>query len=415
MNPRNVIIFFKSPVGAFILFCAVLAILFFACKRFLPGATKPLPLNYSTKAAAAAASKQTVQTYENTNYSAMANIPTSGETPSTASENRFSTSGSLIDPSSQVNGLGNSSSTINASSEPSSAVNDSSDSSPELDGTADPASPQTTSGRAGHALRKPEVLPISLFADSPQPGPKQLSQNYAPYGRLIPCELIVTVDSASIQTPIIGLVTDDIYHNGRLIIPAGTEVHGRAQTDRSRERIASGDNWTLVWQNGQELHLSGIALDREADPNGSGWAITDGSAGLRGQVLKTDNLAEIKLFAATFLSGAAAAFTQTQPTVYGSQILPTLQNAPLTGAQSVMQTYAQQILDTIQRDGFYVRVPAGKQFYLYVTQTIDDSDASIGGSRSAPNDFTNEINQTSTPSRRNYLPDAYPYRNGVIP
>jgi len=103
-------------------------------------------------------------------------------------------------------------------------------------------------------------------------------------------------------------------------------------TDRSRERIASSGNWTFVWQDGKELKLSGIALDREADPSGEGWAITDGSAGLRGQVLKSDDLAEIKLFAATFLSGAAAAFTQTQPTILGNQIAPTLENAPLTGA-----------------------------------------------------------------------------------
>ncbi len=115
-----------------------------------------------------------------------------------------------------------------------------------------------------------------------------MGKNYAPFGRLIPCALIVTVDSSSIQTPIIGLVTEDIYHNGRLIIPAGTEVHGKAQTDRTRERIASGDNWTLVWSSGEELRLSGIALDREADPSGDGWAITDGSAGLRGNSISVN-------------------------------------------------------------------------------------------------------------------------------
>lgn len=143
------------------------------------------------------------------------------------------------------------------------------------------------------------------------------------------------------------------------------------------------------------MRLSGIALDREADPNGDGWSITDGSAGLRGQILKSDDLAEIKLFAATFLSGAASAFTQTQPTIYGNQITPTLQNAPLTGAQAVLQAYAQQILDSIQRDGFYVRVPAGKQFYLYVTQTIDVSGATAGGTRFLPNEFAPETNQNS--------------------
>jgi len=34
-----------------------------------------------------------------------------------------------------------------------------------------------------------------------------------------------------------------------------------------------------------------------------------------------------------------------QQTVYGSQLVPTLQNAPLKGAQDVLGAYAQQILD----------------------------------------------------------------------
>lgn len=232
--------------------------------------------------------------------------------------------------------------------------------------------------------QKPAFTPISLYRDTPSSELKPLSKFYAPYGRLIPCELIVTVDSSSIQTPIIGLITEDIYHDGRLIIPAGTEVHGTAQIDRKRERIASNGNWTLVWQTGEELPLAGIALDREKDPTGSGWGITDGSAGLRGRVLKTDDMAEIKLFAATFLSGAASAMTEKEPTIFGSQLAPSLQNAPLKGAQDVLAVYAKQILDTIQRDGFYVRVPAGKEFYLYVKQTIDQSDAMLGGTRFIP-------------------------------
>jgi len=359
INPRSAINFFKTPAGAFILFCLVLGGIFFACQRFLPGATKPQPLVYSTKAAAAAASKQTMQTFQNTNYSPLMNpLPATAtaETQQRGVEKIFN-----------------------------------------------------------HAPPKMEVLPISLFAETPQTEQKQLSKNYAPFGRLIPCELIVTVDSSSIQTPIIGLVTEDIYHNGRLIIPAGTEVHGKAQTDRTRERIASGNNWTLVWSSGEELRLSGVALDREANPSGDGWGITDGSAGLRGRVLKSDDMAEIKLFAATFLSGATGVFSDRQNTVYGSQIASTLKNAPLQGAQSVLETYAKQILDSIQRDGFYVRVPAGKQFYLYVTQTIDESDAAIGGTRLTPNDFAPETNQPPASSRRYLSPDAAAYRNGTMP
>jgi hypothetical protein len=227
------------------------------------------------------------------------------------------------------------------------------------------------------------LTPISLFADSTAgvPQPKKLSAAYAPFGRLISCETVITVDSASIQTPIIGLVTENVYFGGRLIIPAGTEVHGMAQTDRQRERIAGNTSWTFVWQNGEEMRIKAIALDREFDnsTNQSGWAITDGSAGLRGQLIKSDNLADIKLFAATFLSGAASALTEKQQTVFGPINSPTLNNAPFAGAQAVLQTYAQQILDSIQKNGFYVRVPSGTQFYLYVLQTIDRADATFGG------------------------------------
>ena len=241
--------------------------------------------------------------------------------------------------------------------------------------------PKNVAGNRSQELPVPQLAPISLFADNTAAvvEPKSVGSVYAPFGRLIPCETVITVDSASIQTPIVGLITEDVYHAGRLVIPAGTEVHGTAQTDRHRERISSGGSWTLVWQTGEELHLKAIALDREFSSDQEGWGITDGSAGLRGRIIKTDDMGEIKLFAATFLSGAAGALTEKQPTIFGPINTPSLNNAPFEGAQKVLSVYAQRIYEAIQRDGFYVRVASGKQFYLYVLQTIDRADAAIGG------------------------------------
>ena len=250
---------------------------------------------------------------------------------------------------------------------------------------ANPLSARKLSASTNTTLVAQNLLlaPISLFADASAgiAAPKKLSPVYAPFGRLIPCETVITVDSSSIQTPIIGLVTENVYFAGQLVIPAGTEIHGTAQTDHQRERIASGNSWTLVWQNGLVMQIKAIALDREFSDhtNQAGWAISDGSAGLRGELIKSDSLAEIKLFAATFLSGAAGALTEKKETIFGSINSPSLNNAPMAGAQDVLKTYAQHIADSIQRDGFYVRVPSGKQFYLYVLQTIDRADASIGG------------------------------------
>jgi hypothetical protein len=60
----------------------------------------------------------------------------------------------------------------------------------------------------------------------------------------------------------------------------------------------------------------------------------------------------------------------------------------------VLQAYAQQIFDSIQKNGFYVRVPSGKQFYLYVLQTIDLADASLGGTAIPVPTETDEPTQT---------------------
>jgi hypothetical protein len=53
----------------------------------------------------------------------------------------------------------------------------------------------------------------------------------------------------------------------------------------------------------------------------------------------------------------------------------------MTGGSQVLNQYAQQIAESIRRDGFFVRVPAGKQMYLYVTHTLDRAQGKIGNLR----------------------------------
>jgi hypothetical protein len=230
---------------------------------------------------------------------------------------------------------------------------------------------------------RPAVLPISLFTTVADTTGGQLSKTYAPYGRLIPCETVITIESSKLDTPVIGLVTDDVWHNGELIIPAGAEVHGRASLDRARERIAAAGKWVVVWRdstalNGSELVVSGIALDRQKDDTTGQFGMRDGSAGLLGDLIKSDNYQEVKLFASTFLAGVASGMQQLRNmgTAFGDIVqVPSVsgRNAALQGTADVLNAYARQIQEAIARDGFYVRVPAGKQFYLYVTETIDQA------------------------------------------
>ena len=236
------------------------------------------------------------------------------------------------------------------------------------------------------AVEKPRIVPLTLLAAKPPATPAE-TPVFAPYGRLIPCETVVTLESNRLDTPVLGLVTEDVWHAGRLVVPAGAEVHGHAALDRARERLAVQGAWRIVWRtpdadNGTELAVQGLALNRDFDSATGRWGEQDGSAGLRGEILKTDDERELKLFAATFLSGATAALQDTRNAagLLGEIALPaaTARNAALAGTGAVLRDYAQQLREAVARDGLYVRVPSGKPFYLYVTETLDRSHAGRG-------------------------------------
>ncbi len=243
---------------------------------------------------------------------------------------------------------------------------------------------------------------------------------FAPFGRLVRCQLVDTLDSVTARSePIVGIVTRDLDWNGSVIIPADTEVFSYARPEAVIDaggvgRLVDNGEWTLVLpgrageENGRELVLKARAVDRrETVVDGQGaarsWGIDDGADGLVGYTLSTLDNQEIRLFAAAAISGmaqgAAAVVERQQPAagvagVLGAtQAAPTLGNALAgsagSGAVEVMNEVASRIREEISKRGVYVRVPAGKEFYLFVEQTIDPRAARVGlrlpsGEKAAP-------------------------------
>ena len=247
--------------------------------------------------------------------------------------------------------------------------------------------------RTQEPVRQPALSPLVSFyqavapAPTPTLAPPQVKDVSAwlPPGIFIPCALVNTVESSHINTPVVGEVIRDVVqkNNGvsHVIVPAGTLVNSFAQSGAVRDRIEVAGTWAFVYPDGRQLKVRGIACDREADPANQQFGIEDGSAGLQGEIVESDHWVNAKAFIALLMTAAM----QTGTAVATS----TLQAAHTTGVTALPDTtpilakYVDQLLNGETGDGRFVRVRAGKEFYVYPTETIEPQDRSVGDSQAA--------------------------------
>lgn len=212
----------------------------------------------------------------------------------------------------------------------------------------------------------------------PTGGVPQEALNVIPPFRLLAVELVLTLDSTHLRTPVIGLITEDFWWKGKLILPAGTEVHGMAAPDRLRDRIVAETEWTLIFPRAPaveevtSLRIRALALDREQlDPEGLRFAPEDGSFGLRGELRYHAPIEEERLFLAAFLEGLSRAAQRREASgslLGGTEVSVNARNAVLAGTAEVLSEYIQRLKAEIPPGGSFIRVPAGKQFFLYTIE-----------------------------------------------
>jgi hypothetical protein len=238
------------------------------------------------------------------------------------------------------------------------------------------AEPKPKKIRHASLLASYEVTPAKLERVAPEPPLK-----FMPFGTLLKCKLVNTVDSANLETPVIALLLEDVWQNGKKVIPANTLLHGTARAGRMRDRVTATGTWRFVWQDGRELTFNGVALDREYDHDIDGYGITDGSGGIKGRIMATDDLQELKMLASAALSGFARGTQERTQTALGTTIGGSVSNGVREGVGEVFELYAQRTLKDIEENGTFVRVAAGKEFYVYVLESVDPQKAIIGGIR----------------------------------
>ncbi len=237
------------------------------------------------------------------------------------------------------------------------------------------------------AIQPPPI--VNIFT---KPGDKSvdLADRFAPYGRLISCQLVLTIDSAFAETPVVALTTENLWHQGKLVIPAGAEVHGKAIAKPVRDRVMTEKEWVVVWRtrdddNGKELRLKGLALTKEQMLAGDSWHLHDGSAGIRGEVIKSSEMQELMAYAAEFIATFTDNLTQESVTItdWGQTTTKSgdVKDAVNEGVASAVRKYADRLMEQIENEGYFVRCAGGTVFYLYITDIVNMNEAEIAGTR----------------------------------
>jgi type IV secretory pathway VirB10-like protein len=239
--------------------------------------------------------------------------------------------------------------------------------------------------------------PISLYGPAAPPAAitPAVSSRFLPFGTMIPCKLVNTVDSNADGTPVVGIVLEDMRNLdeqrvSQIVIPAGTlAILESTAPGRERDRIAADGTWVFVWRNrdesnGLELPVSGRALAREYDPVTGFFGHDDGRAGLRGEVIEDLEARRTNAAALAFIDaglGALKEYDVSSNALTGQVVrnpLPNIRNAALSGAGAYVQQYADQVRQKAAQDASYVRVRAGTEFYIFPRETVDLRNARRG-------------------------------------
>ncbi|MDO8757298.1 MAG: TrbI/VirB10 family protein [Elusimicrobiota bacterium] len=158
---------------------------------------------------------------------------------------------------------------------------------------AAPVSAQETVVSRAFREKKGESGPPAKFTSVTQKTTTKANY-FLPTGFTFPVRLENAVYSYNVETPAIATVERDVVYLRRVVIPAGTRAIGTVAVLKSNDRVLINFH-TLVFETGDEVKLSGMAL------------ALDGSAGLKGKVETHKDAAVANTVLRSFVNGTQSA------------------------------------------------------------------------------------------------------------
>jgi len=193
--------------------------------------------------------------------------------------------------------------------------------------------------------------------------------NFLPKGQLIPVIFQTNVTTLDLSGMVEMQVAENVRFNGDVIrLPYGTKIYGSASTRNVSDRIAIAAN-TIVFTDGTELHIDGVALDRDA------------RAGVRGYYVPQPAAVQLFPYANEAAIGALQTLGQSQQvttqSVFGLttssvQNPNSWRNSLVTAGQQALQdTFNREQAMLDQRYPAYVIVKRGTVGYVQLSSALD--------------------------------------------
>lgn len=170
---------------------------------------------------------------------------------------------------------------------------------------------------------------------------------FLPTGLSFPARLENMIFSYNVETPAVAVVERNISYLKRIVIPADTRIIGTVSVQQSHDRVLIA--WhTMVFPEGDEIKLSGIALS------------LDGSAGLKGKVETHKDSAVANTVLRSVVSGTQAALNITGVSPITSQ-----------ATQGISQEALKELDVQKQQATTSVTVDADTGLRVYVNQRLE--------------------------------------------
>jgi len=193
--------------------------------------------------------------------------------------------------------------------------------------------------------------------------------DFLPKGQLIPVVFQTNVTTLELSGMVEMQVAENVKFNGNVIrLPYGTKIYGSASTKKVADRIGIVAN-TIVFPNGTELHITGVALDADAQ------------AGVRGYYVPQPAAVQLFPYVNGAAIGALQALSQSQQVSTQSDLGvttsstqgPNSWHTALAGAgqQALQDAFNREQTMLDQRYPAYVIVKRGTMAYIQLSTALD--------------------------------------------